>query len=169
MAWSFLLLLVIASLPLVPILATSVLLIIATLSHLRQSLEATSSLIIALIDGVIVAIATIFLTASILPATELVNRILGSIDLQYSLDDLDSRLSLEDAPIGMVNCKVFHLSWEQNDSFEQLGGVFFVLWVEEAHLEAQGRSKREFQRATGPIDGLAVEELLVFYLHTCTW
>lgn len=118
-------LLVIVSLPLVPVLATSVLLIIATLSHLRQSLEATYSLI----DGVIVAIATIFLTTSILPATELVNRILGSIDLQHSLDDLDGCLSLEDAPIGMVNCKVFHLSWEQNDSFEQLGGVFFVLWV----------------------------------------
>jgi len=106
-AWSFLVLLVIVSLPLVPILATSVLLIIATLSHLRQTLEATYSLI----DGVIVAIATIFLTASILPATELVDRILGSIDLKHSLDDLDSRLSLEDAPIGMVNCKVFHLPW----------------------------------------------------------
>jgi hypothetical protein len=106
-AWSLLLLVVIASLPLVPILAASVLLIISALSHLRQSLEATSSLV----DGMIVAIATIFLTTSIRPATELVNRILGSIDLQNSLDDFDSRLSLEDAPIGMVNCKVFHLSW----------------------------------------------------------
>lgn len=106
MAWSFLVLVVIAALPLVPILATSVLLIIATLSHLRQSLEATYSLI----DGVIVAIATIFLTTSILPAAELVNRILGRIDLQYSLDDLDSCLSLEDFAIGVVNCEVFHLS-----------------------------------------------------------
>ena len=105
--WSFLVLLVIASLPLLPMLATSILLIIATLSHLRQTLEATNSLV----DGVIVAVAAIFLTASILPATELVDRILGSIDLEHSLDDLDSRLSLEDAPIGMVNCKVFHLPW----------------------------------------------------------
>lgn len=105
-AWSFLVLVVIAALPLVPILATSVLLIIATLSHLRQSLEATYSLI----DGVIVAITTIFLTTSILPAAELVNRILGRIDLQYSLDDLDSCLSLEDFAIGVVNCEVFHLS-----------------------------------------------------------
>jgi hypothetical protein len=161
MAWSFLVLLVIASLPLLPILATSILLIIATLSHLRQSLKAAHSLI----DGVIVAVATIFLTASILPATELVNRILGSIDLEYSLYDLDGCLSLEDASIGMVNCKVFHLPGQQNDSFKQLGGVFFVLWVEEAHLEAQARSKREFQRATGPLDGLAVEELLV----SCIW
>ena len=100
-------LLIIVSPPLVPILAASVLLIIAALAHLRQSLEATYSLI----DGMIVAIAAIFLTASILPATELVDRILGSIDLQNGLDDLDSCLSLEDAPIGMVNCKVFHLSW----------------------------------------------------------
>lgn len=105
-AWSFLVV-VIAALSLVSVLAASVLLIIATLSHLRQSLEATYSLI----DGVIVAIATIFLTTSILPATELVNRIRRRIDLQYSLDDLDSCLSLEDFAIGVVNCEVFHLSW----------------------------------------------------------